>query len=183
MIASSSVKNCMKWGGDMLASVTGLSYRDSVLLFAHELGFIRVVRDNVRYFLLDDIVSYYGENMREQNIEHKNLDSIIATYDIWGCILQLKVEIKKEKSFVWTILRMLHLVFPKADLSLKITEKGIDSEKQYGYFREEVLPFSGGIEYRCVALGRVALSKDQVIRIIYRLNELQENHERWAYTD
>lgn len=175
----------MKWGGDMLASVTGLSYRDSVLLFAHELGFIRVVRDNVRYFLLDDIVSYYGENIREQNIEHKNLDSIIATYDIWGYILQLKVEIKKKKSFVWTILRMLHLVFPKADLSLKITEKGINSEKQgtYGYFREEVLPFSGGIEYRCVALGRVALSKDQVIRIIYSLNELQENHERWAYTD
>ena len=95
----------------MLASVTGLSYRDSMLLFAHELGFIRVVRDNVRYFLLDDIVSYYGDNTHGQNIERKNLDSIIATYDIWGCILQLKVEIKREKSFVWTILRMLHLAF------------------------------------------------------------------------
>ena len=171
--------------GYMLASVTGLSYRDSMLLFAHELGFIRVVRDNVRYFLLDDIVSYYGDNTHGQNIERKNLDSIIATYDIWGCQLQLKVEIKREKSFVWTILRMLHLVFPKADLSLKITEKGIDSEKQgmYGYFREEVLPFSGGMGYRCAALGRVALSKDQVIRIFYHLNELQENHERWACAD
>ena len=163
-----------------------LGYCDEMMAFALKIGFLKIVKDGVRYLLLEDALGYYGE-VERRYAEQEGANYFVVEYDVWGSfLLRFEVSLEKEQPFIWRIARLLHLrIYPKANLKIRIKEKGVDDEKRRpeNLFWEDDVPFSGGMKIRCDALGRVSLSKDQTVRIFSRLNSLRETYERWRYLD
>ena len=155
----------------MAAWLTGLSARDSTLLFSHVMGFIKNVDEDIDYFQLEKALDYYGRTSCSYELKQSGTGSSIVGYKIGDCFQVIFKTSYEEGGFGR---------YPEADLNVSIVdEREFKNPSFYSLGRD--VKFRAGRKYRCNSLGGVTLSADQVSYIIETLSRLKESYDEWSH--
>ena len=155
----------------MAAWLTGLSARDSALLFSHVMGFIKNVDEDIDYFRLEVALDYYGRTSCSHELEQVDDKTSIVGYRIGDCFQVIFKTTYEENGFGR---------YPKADLNISVVDER-DFKNPNVFSLGTDIKYKAGRKYRCNALGGVTLSSDQVSYIITTLSRLKEIFDEWNH--